>query len=49
MLRRMLNLFVSCGTAVLMSGIGYNFKTWQWWVVVLIVNAICVLCREGNK
>mgnify|MGYP003289520419 CR=1 FL=1 len=48
-MKRFLELFIFCGTAIVMSGIGYSYTTWQWWVAVLVASAICILCSEGDK
>lgn len=41
-----INLFLSCFSAIVMNDIGYGVTTWQWWVVLLSIALNYINGRE---
>lgn len=45
-MRILIQVLISTSVSVLMTDMGYSPRTWQWWVAVLTVNAICIMIFE---
>lgn len=40
---KFLGIVASVITSLLMSGIGYNHTTYQWWLAIILVNLIYIM------